>query len=101
MMPIASAPRGLSIVPIFRSSPSMYDTTKYLYDTRVFAEAGFMVFVLAPGASLANALTTVFPRLGVENAPPGSTLRLTLLPHPLPRRLWLLLFSPLDLPFPL
>ncbi|HUY49881.1 MAG TPA: DMT family transporter [Streptosporangiaceae bacterium] len=52
-----------------------------------------MVFVLALGASLANALTSVFQRMGVENAPAGSTMRLSLLTHALRRGVWLLGFA--------
>ena len=47
---------------------------------------GLMVFVLALGASLANALTSVFQRMGVERAPAGTTLRLSLLSYALRRR---------------
>jgi drug/metabolite transporter (DMT)-like permease len=49
-----------------------------------------MVFVLALGASLANALTSVFQRMGVENAPASSELRLSLLTYALRRKIWLL-----------
>ncbi len=52
-----------------------------------------MVFVLALGASLANALTSVFQRMGVEKAPAGSTLKLSLLTYALRRRIWLLGFA--------
>ncbi len=52
-----------------------------------------MVFVLALGASLANALTSVFQRMGVERAPAGTTLRLSLLMYALRRRIWLLGFA--------
>ena len=52
-----------------------------------------MVVVLALGASLANALTSVFQRIGVENAPAGTTLRLGLLAYALRRRIWLLGFA--------
>src|SRR5215469_5981202 len=52
-----------------------------------------MIFVLALGAALANALTSVFQRMGVENAPEGSTLRLGLLGYALRRRIWLLGFA--------
>lgn len=51
-----------------------------------------MIVVLALGASLANALTSVFQRMGVENAPAATTLRLSLLRYALRRRIWLLGF---------
>jgi len=35
-----------------------------------------MVYLYALGASLANALTSVLQRMGVENAPKDSTLKL-------------------------
>ena len=52
-----------------------------------------MVYVLALAASLVNALTSVLQRLGVQNAPAGSTLRLSLLTHALRRGVWLLGFA--------
>jgi len=52
-----------------------------------------MVFALALGASLANALTGVFQRMGVENAPAEATLRLSLLTYALRRGVWLLGFA--------
>ncbi len=52
-----------------------------------------MVYVLALGASLANALTSVFQRLGVENAPANATLKLSLMTHALRRGVWLLGFA--------
>jgi drug/metabolite transporter (DMT)-like permease len=52
-----------------------------------------MVFVLTLGASLANALTSVFQRMGVERAPAGTTLRLSLLAYALRRRIWLFGFA--------
>jgi uncharacterized membrane protein len=52
-----------------------------------------MVFVLALASSLANALTSVFQRMGVENAPADSTLKLSLLTYALRRRIWLLGFA--------
>lgn len=48
-----------------------------------------MVYVLALGAALVNALTSIFQRIGVENAPAGSTLRLSLMAHALRRGIWL------------
>jgi hypothetical protein len=52
-----------------------------------------MVFVLALGASLANALTSVFQRMGVEAAPGRTTMRLGLLIYALRQRIWLLGFA--------
>jgi hypothetical protein len=52
-----------------------------------------MVYLLALAASLVNALTSVLQRLGVENAPADSTLRLGLLKHALTRGIWLLGFA--------
>jgi len=44
-------------------------------------------------AALANALTSVFQRIGVEDAPADATLRLSLLMHALRRGIWLLGFG--------
>lgn len=52
-----------------------------------------MVYVLALGASLANALTSVFQRLAVQNAPADSALRLSLLTYALRRGIWLAGFA--------
>lgn len=52
-----------------------------------------MVFILALGASLANALTSVFQRMGVETAPEEATLRLSLVTHAVRRGIWLLGFA--------
>jgi drug/metabolite transporter (DMT)-like permease len=52
-----------------------------------------MIVVLALGASLANALTSVFQRMGVEKAPASTTLRLSLLRYALRRPIWLLGFA--------
>jgi drug/metabolite transporter (DMT)-like permease len=52
-----------------------------------------MVYVLALAASLVNALTSVLQRLGVQNAPADSTLKLSLLTHALRRGVWLLGFA--------
>src|SRR5580692_11465663 len=49
-----------------------------------------MVYVLALGAALSNALTSVFQRMGVEDAPEESTMRLNLLAHALRRGVWLM-----------
>jgi len=48
-----------------------------------------MVFVLALGAALANALTSIFQRMGVEDAPADDTLKPRLLLHALRRGIWL------------
>jgi uncharacterized membrane protein len=48
-----------------------------------------MVYVLALAASLANALTSVFQRIGVQNAPADATLKLSLMTHALRRGVWL------------
>jgi drug/metabolite transporter (DMT)-like permease len=52
-----------------------------------------MVVLLALGASLANALTSVFQRMGVEDAPAEKTLRLSLLTYAVRRGIWLLGFA--------
>jgi len=52
-----------------------------------------MVFVLALGAALANALTSVFQRKGVQAAPAGTTLRLSLITYALRRGIWLAGFA--------
>ncbi len=48
-----------------------------------------MVYVLALAASLANALTSVFQRIGVQNPPADATLKLSLMTHALRRGVWL------------
>src|ERR1700722_10700778 len=52
-----------------------------------------MVFILALGAALANALTSVFQRMGVENAPADKTLKLSLMTYAVRRGVWLLGFA--------
>jgi uncharacterized membrane protein len=52
-----------------------------------------LVYALAVLASLANALTSVFQRIGVENAPADTTLRLSLLKYAIHRGIWLLGFA--------
>lgn len=52
-----------------------------------------LVYVLALCASLANALTSVFQRLGVENAPANATLRLSLITYAARRGIWLFGFA--------
>ncbi len=51
-----------------------------------------MVYVLALFAALSNALTSVFQRMGVEGAPQGSTLKLSLITHAMRRGIWVLGF---------
>jgi uncharacterized membrane protein len=51
-----------------------------------------MVYLLALLAALANALTSLLQRMGVEDAPEDSTLKLSLLTHALKRGVWLLGF---------
>jgi hypothetical protein len=52
-----------------------------------------MVFICALGASFANALTSVFQRMGVEDAPEDSTLTLRLVTHAMRRTVWLAGFA--------
>jgi drug/metabolite transporter (DMT)-like permease len=52
-----------------------------------------MVFVLALGAAFANALTSVFQRKGIETAPAGTTLRLSLITYAVRRGIWLAGFA--------
>jgi drug/metabolite transporter (DMT)-like permease len=52
-----------------------------------------MVFALALGAALANALTSVFQREGIQTAPAGTTLRLSLITYALRRGIWLAGFA--------
>ena len=52
-----------------------------------------MVYALALTAALANALTSILQRMGVEDAPADSTLHLSLLTHALKRGVWLLGFA--------
>ena len=49
-----------------------------------------MVYFLAAVCALANALSSVFERMGIEDAPKEATLRLSLLTHALKRGIWLL-----------
>lgn len=51
-----------------------------------------MVYVLALTAALSNALTSVFQRMGVEDAPEEATMRLSLMAHAIKRGIWLLGF---------
>jgi len=52
-----------------------------------------MVYVLALAAAMSNALTSILQRMGVEDAPEESTLKLSLLTHALKRGVWLLGFA--------
>ncbi len=51
-----------------------------------------MAYLLALSSALANALTSILQRMGVEDAPEESTLRLSLITHALRRGVWLLGF---------
>src|SRR5580658_10004306 len=48
-----------------------------------------MAYVLAVGAALANALTTILQRMGVESAPAETTLRFSLMAYAFRRKIWL------------
>ncbi len=52
-----------------------------------------MVYLLAVAAALANALTSVLQRRGVEDAPAETTMRLSLMAHAIRRGVWLLGFA--------
>jgi hypothetical protein len=58
-----------------------------------------MVYVLAVAAALSNALCSVLQRLGVEDAPEESTMRLSLMAHALRRGVWLAGFAFMVLSF--
>ncbi len=58
-----------------------------------------MVYVLAVAAALSNALTSVFQRMGVEDAPEESTMRLSLMAHAIRRGVWLMGFGFMVLSF--
>lgn len=51
-----------------------------------------MVYVLATASALANALCSILQRMGVEDAPDETTLKLSLLTHALRRGVWLVGF---------
>ncbi len=51
-----------------------------------------MVYLLSLLAAMSNALTSLLQRMGVEDAPENSTLKLSLLTHALKRGVWLLGF---------
>ena len=48
-----------------------------------------MAYLLAVLAAFANAMTTILQRLGVENAPTSSTLKLSLLAFAVRRKVWI------------
>ena len=52
-----------------------------------------MVYLLSLSAAFSNAMTSLLQRMGVEDAPAESTLRLSLLTHALRRGVWLLGFA--------
>lgn len=52
-----------------------------------------MVYVLALMAALANAVTSILQRMGVEDAPDEATLHLSLITHAIRRGVWLLGFA--------
>jgi uncharacterized membrane protein len=52
-----------------------------------------MVYVLAVAAALSNALCSVLQRMGVEDAPEETTMRLSLITHAIRRGVWLLGFA--------
>jgi drug/metabolite transporter (DMT)-like permease len=58
-----------------------------------------MVFICALGAAIANALTSIFQRMGVEDAPGDSTLTVGLMTHALRRGVWLFGFILMVLSF--
>jgi uncharacterized membrane protein len=52
-----------------------------------------VVYVLAIAAALSNALTSVFQRMGVEDAPEETTMKLSLITYAVRRGVWLLGFA--------
>lgn len=48
-----------------------------------------MAILLAVGAALANAVTTILQRIGVETAPKDASMKLSLITHAIHRRVWL------------
>src|SRR5579875_2758839 len=58
-----------------------------------------MVYLLAVGAALANSLTSILQRIGVEDAPESDTLRLRLIAHAIRHRVWLAGFGLMVLSF--
>ncbi len=51
-----------------------------------------MVYVLAVAAALCNALASVLQRMGVEDAPDETTMRLSLITHAIRRGVWIMGF---------
>jgi len=58
-----------------------------------------MVYLLAMGAALANALTSILQRMGVEDAPDSDSMRLRLIAHAVRNRVWLIGFGLMILSF--
>jgi drug/metabolite transporter (DMT)-like permease len=58
-----------------------------------------MVYLLALGASLANAVTSILQRIGVEDAPESDTMRFRLIAHAVRNRVWLAGFGLMVLSF--
>ena len=58
-----------------------------------------MVYVLALGAALSNALTSILQRMGVEDAPESDRLRFRLIAHAVRNRVWLAGFGFMVLSF--
>jgi drug/metabolite transporter (DMT)-like permease len=52
-----------------------------------------MVYLLAAACALSNALTSILQRMGVEDAPEESSMKLSLLTHAFTRGIWLLGFA--------
>ena len=52
-----------------------------------------MVYLLSLLAAISNAMTSLLQRMGIEDAPEDSTLKLSLLTHALKRGVWLLGFA--------
>jgi drug/metabolite transporter (DMT)-like permease len=52
-----------------------------------------MVYLLALTAAFANAMTSILQRMGVEDAPADSTMKLSLMTHAIKRGVWLLGFA--------
>lgn len=49
-----------------------------------------MAYVLAVGAALANAVTTILQRIGVETAPREAEMHLSLITHAMHKRVWVI-----------
>jgi drug/metabolite transporter (DMT)-like permease len=58
-----------------------------------------MAYALAVGTALMNAVTTILQRLGVEEAPPETTLRWSLITYAVHRKVWLAGFAGLIVAF--